>query len=245
MIHTKLIRPRKYALHYKESAEPVGYIFEDTMKRTAILVDGGFYRPRMYSLTGDKQPEERAAELEEYCLCHINTAIEERELYRVFYYDCMPSRKRIYHPKNKVQVDLGQSPLYRWMCQFIEELKNKRKFALRLGELSEEQLGYKLKTDALKKLYNGKVTLEELGDDDFELNIQQKGVDMKIGIDIASLAYKKQVDQIILISGDSDFVPAAKLARREGIDFVLDPMLADIKDNLREHIDGIETFVER
>lgn len=34
---------------------------------------------------------------------------------------------------------------------------------------------------------------------------------MRIGIDIASLAYKKQVEQIILIAGDSDFVPAAKL----------------------------------
>ncbi len=47
---------------------------------------------------------------------------------------------------------------------------------------------------------------------------------MRIGLDIASLAYKKQIDQIILIAGDSDFVPAAKLARREGIDFILDPM---------------------
>ncbi len=29
---------------------------------------------------------------------------------------------------------------------------------------------------------------------------------MRIGLDIASLAYKKQVNQIVLISGDSDFV---------------------------------------
>ncbi len=62
---------------------------------------------------------------------------------------------------------------------------------------------------------------------------------MRIGLDIASLAYKKQIDQIILIAGDSDFVPAAKLARREGIDFILDPMWATIKDNLFEHIDGL------
>lgn len=61
---------------------------------------------------------------------------------------------------------------------------------------------------------------------------------MKIGVDIASLAYKKQVDQIVLIAGDSDFVPAAKLARREGIDFVLDPLDAPIKEQLFEHIDG-------
>ena len=68
---------------------------------------------------------------------------------------------------------------------------------------------------------------------------------MKIGIDISSLAYKNQVDQIILISGDSDFVPAAKQARREGIDFILDPMGAPIKDDLFEHIDGIQSQISR
>jgi uncharacterized LabA/DUF88 family protein len=47
---------------------------------------------------------------------------------------------------------------------------------------------------------------------------------MKIGLDIASMSYKKQVNKIILISGESDFVPAAKLARREGIEFILDSM---------------------
>ena len=66
---------------------------------------------------------------------------------------------------------------------------------------------------------------------------------MRIGIDIASMAYKKQVTRIILISGDSDFVPAAKLARREGIDFVLDPMGARISDDLSEHVDGIKSKI--
>ena len=46
---------------------------------------------------------------------------------------------------------------------------------------------------------------------------------------------------IILISGDSDFVPAAKQARREGIDFILDPMRSPIKEDLFEHIDGMRT----
>ncbi len=52
---------------------------------------------------------------------------------------------------------------------------------------------------------------------------------MKIGLDIASLAYKKQVDQIVLISEIVIFVSAAKLARREGIDFVLDPLGLPLK----------------
>lgn len=68
---------------------------------------------------------------------------------------------------------------------------------------------------------------------------------MKIRVDIASLSYKKQVDQIVLIAGDSDFVPAAKLARREGIDFVLDPLGRKIKEDLFEHIDGLKSRDER
>ena len=67
---------------------------------------------------------------------------------------------------------------------------------------------------------------------------------MRIGLDIASLAYKRQVNQIILIAGDSDFVPAAKLARREGIDFILDPMWSQISPDLFEHIDGLMSHHE-
>lgn len=100
---------------------------------------------------------------------------------------------------------------------------------------------YVLKPDTVKNLFRKKKTITELDERDFSLSVEQKGVDMKIGLDIASLSYKKQVNQIILISGDSDFVPAAKLARREGIDFILDPMWAPIKPDLFEHIDGLRS----
>ena len=65
---------------------------------------------------------------------------------------------------------------------------------------------------------------------------------MKIGLDIATLAFKEQVDQMILIAGDSDFVPAAKFARKEGVDFILDLMLNNIDSTLHEHIDGLMTI---
>ena len=54
-----------------------------------------------------------------------------------------------------------------------------------------------------------------------------------------TLAEQRLVNQIVMISGDSDFVPAAKHARRLGIDFVVDPMWARIAESLGEHIDGI------
>lgn len=111
-----------------------------------------------------------------------------------------------------------------------------------MGTLAEASAHYRMKKDATKDILSGKRSIDELSERDFEISFNQKGVDMRIGLDIASLSYKKQVNQIILIAGDSDFVPAAKLARREGIDFILDPMEATIRQDLFEHIDGLETF---
>ena len=48
----------------------------------------------------------------------------------------------------------------------------------------------------------------DLKEEDLYYDLNQKGVDMRIGLDIAALSYKRLVDRIILISGDSDFVPA-------------------------------------
>lgn len=209
--------------------------------RTAILVDGGFYRRRSQKAFGDITAQKRAIELANYCKRHLDSHGEHNDLYRIFYYDCPPTAKRIFHPFLQKQVDLSKSDLYIWMNQFLDELKKKRKFALRLGKLAEEQAHYTIRPEIVKKLCNGMISFSDLKENDFCIEIDQKGVDMKIGLDIASLAYKRQVDQIILISGDSDFVSAAKLARREGIDFILDSLGAPIKPDLFEHIDGLRT----
>lgn len=215
------------------------------MIKTAILIDGGFYRKRASFLWGKKTAEDRAKELWAYCKEHLKSGRgddEEKSLYRIFYYDCEPIIQRsVFHPLTKKNIELDKSDTYKWSKDFLEELKHRRKFALRLGSLSG-QANYNLKPEITKELFLGKRTFDSITEKDFIFNAQQKGVDMKIGIDIASLAYKKQVDQIILISGDSDFVPAAKLARREGIDFILDPMGSNIKEDLFEHIDGLRSF---
>ena len=73
------------------------------------------------------------------------------------------------------------------------------------------------------------------------LGLRQKGVDMRIGLDIASITLKRQADTIVLIAGDADFVPAAKLARREGMEFILDPLWQKVSPDLFEHIDGLQS----
>lgn len=221
------------------SKEPSLY-GKDAVK-TAILIDGGFYRKRSKLLFGNKSPQDRAKELQEYCNYLLRSKFENRNLYRIFYYDCPPSDKTIYHPLTHKSVNLKNSEEYAWMLDFISELTKMRKVALRMGRLSEDDVQYQLKYDTLKKLFQNKIDLSDIDENDFQLTIKQKGVDMRIGVDISSLSFKKQVQQIILIAGDSDFVPASKQARREGIDFILDPMQAHINADLFEHIDGIQT----
>ena len=212
------------------------------------MIDGGFYRKRAKFLFGKKSPEERALELQEYCNCLLASKFEDRSLYRIFYYDCPPSDKTIYHPLLNKSINLKNSEEYEWMTNFLNEMKRLRKVALRLGRLSDTETQFQLKYDVLKNFCRGKISMDDLSENDFQLMIKQKGVDMRIGVDISSLSFKKQVQQIILVAGDSDFVPASKQARREGVDFILDPMQAHIHNDLFEHIDGLQnssTYFQR
>lgn len=213
------------------------------MSKTAILVDGGFYRKRAHYLWGEHDPKESADALITYCMRHLKEHSQKHELYRLFYYDCPPIDKQMYHPLTGTTINMRCSRESLWMSDFLSELKKRRKVALRLGVLDVGNAVYSLRYDTVKKLCFGSLTIDALEMKHFEPTIKQKGVDMKLGIDIASLAYKKQVDQIVLIAGDSDFVPAAKLARREGIDVVLDTMdmLISPDQALLEHIDGLRS----
>lgn len=210
------------------------------MNKVAIIIDGGFYRKRV-SRFGET-PEAAANTLYRYCQKHLYGDKEESSLYRVLYYDCPPSTRKVFHPLKRQVVDLQKEPMFRWMSDFLNELRSKRKFAVRLGTLADEQASYQLRQETIKRLLSGEKRISDLTEEDFYLSLHQKGIDTRIGIDIVAMTLKKQVDKIILIAGNSDFVPAAKFARREGVDFVLDPMGVSIKEELSEHIDGLKYF---
>lgn len=231
-----------------EVSKPRIFLLGGKMK-AAILVDGGYYRKIVSKAFGEKNGVDTANELIKYCMRHLKESRGKTdvyfELYRIFYYDCPPLDESIYNPLTQKTINMKKHPHYEWMNSFLKELTKKRKVALRLGRQSGPGNTYTLKPEVVKKLLQKQLTLEDISEKDLFLNSIQKGVDMKIGVDIASLAYKKQVDKIVLIAGDSDFVPAAKLARREGIDFVLDPLGRKIKADLFEHIDGLRYCDDR
>ncbi len=215
------------------------------IRKTAVLIDGAFFIKRYRALYPDWDSK-TSKEIVRSLIAGIMSDLRKInrhsrfEIYRIFYYDCPPLNKRLENPVTKIGFNTIRSNEAVFRLALFEELKKSRKVALRLGSLSENG-AWIIKPDIGKKLINKKITVDDLTAESVHYEAPQKGVDMKIGVDIASLAYKQHIDQILLIAGDTDFVPAAKLARREGIDFILDPMWNPINPALHEHIDGLQS----
>jgi len=200
----------------------------------------------------EQQAEKVADLLHNYALKHCHQKMgrwkndepvsEIVDLYRIFFYDCVPLEKRSTFPIGKTPINFALCPKALFRAKLHEALKGKRKIALRLGHLlsHKDSAPWRINPEKQTDIIAGKFTYP-LKDEDLYLDTKQKGVDMRLGLDIAGLAYKKLVSQIVLIIGDSDFVPAAKLARREGIDVVIDPMGKRLQKDLFEHTDGLQS----
>ncbi len=93
---------------------------------------------------------------------------------------------------------------------------------------------WKIKPRTVKELIRNP---RPLMDEDFVLDLSQKGVDMRVGLDMARLSLGEKVRSIVVVTGDSDFVPAFKFARREGAKVILEPMGHNVRPELREHAD--------
>lgn len=226
--------PRAFIFFYNMSKQ----IFPPV--KVAILIDGGFFVKRfnaLYNINRDMTGAEVANHL--YTMAHKHVG-QNNTLYRIFYYDCLPLSKKAHNPITGSPIDFSKSDEYKFRIELMEELKKKRKVALRIGTLKDNNC-WRIYPRKEKELLSGKITMSDLTEKDVYMEVHQKGIDMKIGVDITSLALKKFVDTIVLFSGDSDFVPAAKLSRREGIDFILDPMKSNVEPQLFEHVDGMRS----
>lgn len=143
--------------------------------------------------------------------------------------------------KTSTTKNLSKTKTYKFRTELLDHLRKQPYFAVRLGEIDENSFQWKFRDyEKFKQILRKEISIDELTEKDFVLDIKQKGVDIKIGLDIATLSNKHQVEKIVLITADSDFIPAIKHARKEGIIIQLDPMRIHesyIKKGLLEHID--------
>ena len=222
------------------------------MTKAAILIDGGYFLKRLPSARpdiDDSNPDDVVKAIGQLVHGHLSQLNEIYQvpnqyqlLYRCFYYDAAPYIERGHTAISKKAIDYSKSDTANFRNKLFAALRARPNFALRLGRVENiSGSAWTLKPDSQKRLLNGDINVSDLTDSDFAPNFQQKGVDMRIGIDIVSITLKKQADIIILVSGDSDFAPAARLARREGVTFILDPLWWGVSPDLHEHIDGLRS----
>lgn len=220
------------------------------MIRVAILVDGGYFLKRLPAVRPDVDsgdPDAVARSIRQLVNSHLeqmNALWQATDayqlLFRTFYYDARPYVRKAHKPISGAAIDFSKTDQARFREGLFDALRRSRNVAVRLGEVRREvERSWMLRAESQKGLLSGSRGVAELTDEDFVPALRQKGVDMRIGLDIASLSLKRQADTIVLVAGDADFVSAAKLARREGVRFVLDPLWQNIPADLNEHIDGL------
>ncbi|MCB2262055.1 MAG: NYN domain-containing protein [Candidatus Thiosymbion ectosymbiont of Robbea hypermnestra] len=198
------------------------------MSSYAVLIDAGFLKRKLGSRSRPMDSDHVERFVKRLCL---HRSLANRTLYRIYYYDAPPLESPIDKPLKGGRLNLGETALSRRNKSLLTRIAKLPYFSLRLGELTFR--GWNIPS---QRLPNGQdsVTLTQ---DHLIPNIQQKGVDMRIGLDIASLALKQHVDVIVLVTGDSDFVPAMKFARREGAQLYLVTMGHSVREPMYEHAD--------
>lgn len=193
---------------YPRDTEPRSFLFLQGFKvKVAVLIDGGFFLKRYRFIFHDGtalKPEIVSKRLHTMAFQHCeekHSGIPVRhDLYRIFYYDSFPFSKKSHNPITKKAIDFLKTPVAQFRLQLFEELKKKRKVALRLGFLKES--GYwEIRPEKVKALLRREITINQLQENDVFYDLKQKGVDIRIGLDIASLALKSLLIKSSLFPG--------------------------------------------
>jgi uncharacterized LabA/DUF88 family protein len=204
-----------------------------TMDKYAILVDGGFIKKKLQKRL-HRFPTV-ADIVAEVARIKAHASLSRYTLLRVFYYDAPPASGILRNPVSGIASDLSTHAYHAPNLSLQQSLEMQPDFALRSGETAVH--GWALGSAALRDIKdNGPRAITA---NDFIPNIEQKGVDLRIGLDIARLSLCKMVEIIVVITGDSDMVPAFRFARREGVRIYLDHMGHTVRRDLKAHSDLI------
>jgi uncharacterized LabA/DUF88 family protein len=184
------------------------------MKKTAILIDGEFFS---IALRHDLKLKRRPTAKEIYEHAFRLADVHTEEVWRIFFYDSHPYTGVQRHPVTQRDIPFAHSSMAKARAAFLDDLGQMDLVALRCGKAQPR--GWRLSDAYLRQIGQGQ--MRPPNSEDYELRFEQKGVDMRIGIDVATLALNHYVDRIIVATNDTDLIPALKVARRCGIQVVL------------------------
>ncbi|MDD5318105.1 MAG: NYN domain-containing protein [Candidatus ainarchaeum sp.] len=175
------------------------------MDKAAVFIDQGYFE-KILSYFGHQKTEtlpDGKARFSNYLdyakfsdkLC----ALHSSERFRTFIYDALPYK---HNPPNDYE-----SSLFAQKQRFQAYLDTQNSFLTRYGTC----MVIPNKGCYFSRKRGGQPCW----------HITQKGVDVRFTIDLVSLSADKRVGKAILITGDSDFIPAIKYAREQNMKIIL------------------------
>ncbi len=198
----------------------------------ALLLDGGFLVKKLKTRLG-RFPE--AEDVQRFCeAVGRHRDLAGQDLLRIYFYDAPPATERLINPLDRSPIDLAQTPVHHDHARLLDRLELLPDFALRLGETITRN--WRIGSRAMQELTKSPRAITA---NDLVPNILQKGVDLRIGLDIARLSLRNVVHVIVVATGDSDMVPAFKFARREGVKVYLLHLDHGVRRELKAHADRV------
>lgn len=201
-------------------------------EKVVILLDGGFVKKK---LNRRLQRFPQVSDIVGVCdqlLAHERLA--NSQLFRIYYYDAPPYEGHAANPISGNSVDFSNTPQAKQNRALIDSLELEPDFAVRRGEII--QTGWKLGSAALRSLG---ATSRSVSGQDLVPDMTQKGVDIRIGLDMAWISLQRVASTLVLVTGDSDFIPVMKFARREGLRVYLEPLGHSVRRELKAHADFV------
>jgi hypothetical protein len=203
-----------------------------TLGKTVVLLDGGFVRIALRESLGRQVEATDARDAVDRVL---GTALfADATLLRVLYYDAPPLDGLERTPVGGTVVHFSSTPQAQHGTRLIDSLAGCEPYAVKLGEARMD--GWQLTPRTVRDLIR---TPRALTDADFRPVIEQRGVHMRIGLDIAWIATRRIADSLVVVTADTDFVPALEFARREGLSVVLATLGRKPHNSLRAHSDYV------
>jgi uncharacterized LabA/DUF88 family protein len=194
----------------------------------AVLIDGGFVRRKLSTPTAPIGIASVTRFLNELS---AHPALSMGTLHRIYWYDAPPLESSTQRPLRGGRVNFATTPQAQSSRALFSALETVPHMSVRRGDLVFR--GWRVRQG---KLLQQEVAVS-ISASDLVPDVQQKGVDMRIGLDIASLTMKRHAKTIVLVAGDSDFVPAMKFARREGAKLYLVTLGHTVRASMLEHSD--------
>jgi len=202
--------------------------------RYAILLDGAFVVKKLEQASAT-HAFPTVADIVDFCATlKTDPTLQNKELLRIYYYDALPPKHSITNPISGTRFNLAANPRFQQNSKLLTALELMDDFAVRLGKVNGK--GFKIGKAAMQELMRRNRPLVA---NDLVPNINQKGVDLRIGLDISKLALERLVETIIVTTGDSDLVPAFKFARRAGIRLYIHTMGHGVLPELKIHSDKV------